>query len=164
MERDVFDAVICMWLTFNELLSEPEQIRALQELARVVRPGGWALIDGPPYLEAEEAAAPEQPNEVTVSPAATHEDLDQTPVGRRYAALMEAIAVARRTGLVPLIEQDLIDHTTDNDARIVSAAVAADPYRGFGAGTNEEDGPPSGDRLFFLPHVLRPQVVMEKQP
>jgi ubiquinone/menaquinone biosynthesis C-methylase UbiE len=44
-----FDVVLCLWLTFHELLEEREQVASLREMCRVLRPGGWALLDGPPY-------------------------------------------------------------------------------------------------------------------
>lgn len=44
-----FDVVLCLWLTFHELLKQCEQLAALEEICRVLRPGGWALLDGPPY-------------------------------------------------------------------------------------------------------------------
>jgi len=47
-----FDAVLCLWTTFSELLDAREQLSALTEVVRVLRPGGWALIEGPIYREA----------------------------------------------------------------------------------------------------------------
>lgn len=44
-----FDVVICLWSTFHELLGEPEQVQALREISRVLRPAGFALIEGPVY-------------------------------------------------------------------------------------------------------------------
>lgn len=46
-----FDAVICLWSAFNELLEEEEQLMALREMWRVLKPGGLALIEGRPYTE-----------------------------------------------------------------------------------------------------------------
>ena len=46
------DVVLCLWSAFHELLTEEEQISAVLEINRVLRPGGWALIEGPPYIEA----------------------------------------------------------------------------------------------------------------
>jgi SAM-dependent methyltransferase len=46
-----FDAVICLWSTFNELLDEAEQIRTIAEMWRVLDFGGLALIEGRPYEE-----------------------------------------------------------------------------------------------------------------
>lgn len=54
LEDDSFDAVLCLWLTFNELYRREEQLAALREICRVLRPGGTALIDGPPFEESVE--------------------------------------------------------------------------------------------------------------
>ena len=47
--RAAFDAVICLWSAFHELLEEEEQIQAISGMWRVLRPGGLALIEGPLY-------------------------------------------------------------------------------------------------------------------
>ncbi len=47
-----FDAVLCLWTAFFELLDGQEQALALSEAFRVLRPGGWALFEGPVYREA----------------------------------------------------------------------------------------------------------------
>ena len=44
-----FDAVLCLWSAFHELLEEEEQVSALREMYRVLRPRGFALIEGPRY-------------------------------------------------------------------------------------------------------------------
>jgi len=49
LSESSFDVVLCLWLTFHELLEQREQLSALQEICRVLRPGGRALLDGPPY-------------------------------------------------------------------------------------------------------------------
>jgi methyltransferase family protein len=46
-----FDAVICLWSAFNELLEEDEQVRTIVEMWRVLARGGVALIEGRPYEE-----------------------------------------------------------------------------------------------------------------
>jgi SAM-dependent methyltransferase len=54
-----FDAAVCLWSAFAELLAEPEQIAAVAELSRVLRPGGFALVEGPcfrPPTDAEIAS------------------------------------------------------------------------------------------------------------
>ena len=48
---DAFNAVICLWSAFNELLEEDEQRRAIAEMWRVLDGGGFALIEGRPYEE-----------------------------------------------------------------------------------------------------------------
>jgi SAM-dependent methyltransferase len=48
---DSFDAVICLWFAFNELLEEAEQIRTIAEMWRVLDLGGFSLIEGRPYEE-----------------------------------------------------------------------------------------------------------------
>ena len=47
-----FDVVLCLWTTFSELLDPLEQMSTISEALRVLRPGGWALFEVPPYREA----------------------------------------------------------------------------------------------------------------
>ena len=47
-----FDVVLCLWSAFHELLEEHEQVRTLREMLRVLRRGGFALIEGPLFEEA----------------------------------------------------------------------------------------------------------------
>jgi ubiquinone/menaquinone biosynthesis C-methylase UbiE len=42
-----FDRVFCLWSSFNHLLSENEQVAALNEMLRVLKPQGYAIIDLP---------------------------------------------------------------------------------------------------------------------
>lgn len=42
--KESFDKIISMWNVFNELLTKKEQMKALDEMFRVLRPGGMALI------------------------------------------------------------------------------------------------------------------------
>jgi SAM-dependent methyltransferase len=49
-----FDAVICLWSAFHELLEEEEQREAISEMWRVLRPESFALIEGPLYEEPSE--------------------------------------------------------------------------------------------------------------
>ena len=42
-----FDAVLCLWSAFHELLEEDEQVRAIAEMSRVLAPGAFALVEGP---------------------------------------------------------------------------------------------------------------------
>ena len=44
-----FDIVLCLWLTFHELLQENEQRTALRAMNRILVPGGLGLLDGPPF-------------------------------------------------------------------------------------------------------------------
>jgi 2-polyprenyl-3-methyl-5-hydroxy-6-metoxy-1,4-benzoquinol methylase len=51
-----FDVVICLWSAFNEVLDEDAQVRTISEMWRVLRPGGFALIEGMLYEEASAQA------------------------------------------------------------------------------------------------------------
>jgi SAM-dependent methyltransferase len=42
-----FDAVLCLWSGFHELLERNEQVAALTEMWRVTAPPGFGLIEGP---------------------------------------------------------------------------------------------------------------------
>jgi SAM-dependent methyltransferase len=44
-----FDALLCLWSVFHELLDRREQVAALTEMWRVIAPGGFGLIEGPPW-------------------------------------------------------------------------------------------------------------------
>jgi SAM-dependent methyltransferase len=44
-----FDAALCLWSAFHELLEEDAQSAAVGELWRVLAPGGLALVEGPRY-------------------------------------------------------------------------------------------------------------------
>ncbi len=46
-----FDAVICLWSAFHELLDEDAQVHAINEMWRVLRPSGFTLIEGSLYEE-----------------------------------------------------------------------------------------------------------------
>jgi SAM-dependent methyltransferase len=50
-----FDAVLCLWSAFHELLSESEQEQTLREMWRVLAPGGLAIVEGAPYTEPTES-------------------------------------------------------------------------------------------------------------
>jgi hypothetical protein len=54
-ESHAFDAVVCLWSAFYELLEESEQIAALREMERVLRDDGAGVIEGPAYEPATEA-------------------------------------------------------------------------------------------------------------
>jgi len=49
-----FDVVLCLWSAFYEILEEEEQTESIAEMWRVLRPGGFALIEGPRYEEPSE--------------------------------------------------------------------------------------------------------------
>ena len=50
-----FDAAICLWTAFHELIDEREQVAALSEMGRVLAPGGLIIIEGPTYEPATPA-------------------------------------------------------------------------------------------------------------
>jgi len=45
--ENTFAALFCMWSSFNHLLTEKDQLKALNEMLRVITPGGLILIDLP---------------------------------------------------------------------------------------------------------------------
>lgn len=47
-----FDVVLSLWTAFYELLEEAEQIAALCEMGRVLRPGGLGIVEGPVFAPA----------------------------------------------------------------------------------------------------------------
>jgi len=50
-----FDAILCLWSAFHELLDEEAQTQTVGEMWRVLRPEGLALIEGPLYEEPTQA-------------------------------------------------------------------------------------------------------------
>ena len=51
LPADQFDVVLCLWSAFYHLLLHNEQLSSIREFSRVLRPGGWALVEGPIYQE-----------------------------------------------------------------------------------------------------------------
>ena len=45
-KRETFDVIFCLWSAFNELLTVKEQIAAIKSMMRVLKSGGWALLEG----------------------------------------------------------------------------------------------------------------------
>ncbi len=48
-----FDAIICMWSSFNHLLTLKDQSKGLNEILRILRKDGFAIIDMPSYKVSE---------------------------------------------------------------------------------------------------------------
>src|SRR3989344_3681569 len=46
-ENEIFDAIICMWSAFIELTEGKDQIKALNEMLRVLKNKGFAFIEIP---------------------------------------------------------------------------------------------------------------------
>jgi ubiquinone/menaquinone biosynthesis C-methylase UbiE len=46
-KEDSFDSIICMWSAFIELSKEKDQIKALKEMLRVLKKGGFAFLEMP---------------------------------------------------------------------------------------------------------------------
>ena len=43
-QNNAFDKILCLWNSFNELLKPQDQVRALREVRRVLRPKGEAIF------------------------------------------------------------------------------------------------------------------------
>jgi ubiquinone/menaquinone biosynthesis C-methylase UbiE len=43
------DVALCLWSAFYELLAPDEQLAAVRDIVRVLRPGGWCLVEGALY-------------------------------------------------------------------------------------------------------------------
>lgn len=44
-ETGSFDAIICMWNAFSELYKEKDQVKAIKEMLRILKKGGFAFIE-----------------------------------------------------------------------------------------------------------------------
>jgi ubiquinone/menaquinone biosynthesis C-methylase UbiE len=53
-EDDSFDAAICMWSAFIEIVDHADQVKVLCEIIRVLAPGGIALFDMPTPLSLDD--------------------------------------------------------------------------------------------------------------
>lgn len=43
--KQSFDLIVCLWLTFNHLLTKEDQLQALNEIYRTLSPGGMAIVE-----------------------------------------------------------------------------------------------------------------------
>ena len=50
-KENSFGAVICMWSSFNHLLTQKDQVKALKEILRILRKKGLAIIDLPYFTK-----------------------------------------------------------------------------------------------------------------
>jgi len=48
-KNDSFDTIICMWSSFIHLLKLKDQVKGLDEMFRILRKNGFAIIDMPSY-------------------------------------------------------------------------------------------------------------------
>jgi ubiquinone/menaquinone biosynthesis C-methylase UbiE len=46
-DNNSFDSIICMWSAFIELSKEKDQIKALKEMLRILKEGGFAFLEMP---------------------------------------------------------------------------------------------------------------------
>jgi len=46
-----FDVVLCLWSVIDELLFRKDQVKAVKEMQRVLKKGGFAFIEGHLYME-----------------------------------------------------------------------------------------------------------------
>ena len=46
-----FDVVLCLWSVIDELLFRKDQVKAVKEMQRVLKKGGFAFIEGHLYFE-----------------------------------------------------------------------------------------------------------------
>jgi ubiquinone/menaquinone biosynthesis C-methylase UbiE len=46
-KNESFDAIICMWSSFNHILTQKDQVKSLNEMFRILKKEGIAIIDVP---------------------------------------------------------------------------------------------------------------------
>lgn len=46
-KKESFNAIICMWSVFQEIINIKDQLKAIKEMLRVLKEGGFAFIDIP---------------------------------------------------------------------------------------------------------------------
>ncbi len=46
-KSDSFDAIVCMWSAFSELARVNDQMKAIKEMIRVLKKGGFAFLEMP---------------------------------------------------------------------------------------------------------------------
>lgn len=88
----MFEAVICMWSSFNELLTVPDQIKALQEMYRVTKPAGFVVIDMPCPPDQEPIADEERVSEAMLG---GYEHVAYIHDEQSLRELMQACGIAR---------------------------------------------------------------------
>jgi len=47
--NEFFDAIFCIWSSFNHLLTLKDQVKGLNEILRILKKDGFAIIDMPSY-------------------------------------------------------------------------------------------------------------------
>jgi ubiquinone/menaquinone biosynthesis C-methylase UbiE len=59
-EENSFDAIICLWSAFHELLTKKEQLQAIRSMQYVLKKGGVAMIEGASYERPSKRAIKER--------------------------------------------------------------------------------------------------------
>lgn len=90
----LFDAVICMWSSFNELIAVDDQIKALKHMWRVTKSGGFVLIDMPCPPDGDPIAHDERVSQAVLG---GHEHVAYMHDEQSLSELMSACGITQYT-------------------------------------------------------------------
>jgi ubiquinone/menaquinone biosynthesis C-methylase UbiE len=91
-----FDACVCLWSAFNELLDPGEQVDALREMRRVLRTPGVGVIEGPVETPASDGGTRIAANLILGRRLRTYVHDEATLLGAARAAQLAAPQVEIR--------------------------------------------------------------------
>jgi ubiquinone/menaquinone biosynthesis C-methylase UbiE len=49
-QENSFDVILCLWTAFNEIIKKSDQIKAIKEMYRILKPDGFVFMDLPCHL------------------------------------------------------------------------------------------------------------------